>query len=72
MPFGFIRLGEQACPLLEKLIYVADMIEPGRDFPGVEQLREIAEESIDKAMEAAFISRCSFLYQKSSGFSGLD
>ena len=28
---------------LEKLIYVSDMIEPGRDFPGVEQLRELAE-----------------------------
>ena len=27
---------------LEKLIYIADMIEPGRSFPGVEKLREKA------------------------------
>jgi len=27
---------------LDKVVYVADMIEPGRDYPGVEPLRELA------------------------------
>lgn len=34
--------------LLDKIIYIADMIEPMRDFPGVDKLREAAEEDIDK------------------------
>ena len=34
---------------LEKIIYLADMIEPGRTFPGVEKLRAVAEEDLDEA-----------------------
>ena len=36
--------------LLEKIIYLADYIEPTRDFPGVEALRTLAYEDIDRAM----------------------
>ena len=51
----------------------ADMIEPGRDFPGVEQLREVAEENIEMAMGACIHQSVQFLViKKSSGFSGLD
>ncbi len=35
---------------LEKLIYVADYMEPNRDFPGVEKLRILAETDLDGAM----------------------
>ncbi len=35
---------------LEKIIYIADYIEPGRDFPGVEELREITREDLDKGV----------------------
>ena len=35
---------------LEKIIYLADYMEPNRDFPGVEKLREAAETSLDAAM----------------------
>ncbi len=35
--------------LLDKIIYIADMIEPMRDFPGVDKLRKAAYEDIDKA-----------------------
>ena len=35
---------------LEKIIYLADYIEPTRDFDGVEKLRELAYEDLDKAM----------------------
>ena len=37
--------------LLEKIIYVADYIEPCRDFPGVEKLRELAYKDIDAALK---------------------
>ena len=36
---------------LEKIIYLADYIEPTRDFPGVEDLRELAYKDLDAAME---------------------
>lgn len=35
---------------LSKVIYVADYIEDGRDFPGVEEAREIADKNIDGAV----------------------
>ena len=35
--------------LLNKIIYIADMIEPMRDFSGVDKLRKTAYEDIDKA-----------------------
>ena len=35
---------------LEKIIYVADYMEPNRDFPGVERLRRLAFEDLDKAL----------------------
>lgn len=35
--------------ILDKIIYVADMIEPMRDFPGVDEIRKAAYEDIDKA-----------------------
>lgn len=35
---------------LEKIIYMADYIEPNRDFDGVERLRALAYEDLDKAL----------------------
>ena len=37
--------------LLEKIIYVADYMEPNRDFPGVERLRELAFTDLDAALK---------------------
>lgn len=42
--------GKPDMTLLEKIIYMADYIEPNRDFPGVEELRKLAFEDLDKAM----------------------
>ncbi|OHW62515.1 putative nicotinate-nucleotide adenylyltransferase [Andreesenia angusta] len=38
---------------LEKIVYLADYIEPGRDFPGVEEMRKISYEDLDRAMLCA-------------------
>ena len=42
--------GRADMTLLEKIIYIADYIEPTRDFEGVERLRQLAYENIDSAM----------------------
>jgi len=42
--------GKADMNLLEKIIYVADYMEPNRDFPGVEKLRELAFQNIDAAL----------------------
>ena len=41
--------GRPGMSLLEKIIYVADAIEPGRDYPGLDELREMAYNNIDTA-----------------------
>jgi nicotinate-nucleotide adenylyltransferase len=43
--------GKADMRLLEKIIYVADYMEPCRDFPGVEKLRELAFSDIDAALK---------------------
>ena len=43
-------VGSGAMSLLDKIIYVADYIEPGRRFPLVEEARVVAKESLDKAV----------------------
>ncbi len=39
---------------LEKVLYMADYMEPTRDFPGVEELRRLAYEDLDRAMVRGF------------------
>lgn len=43
--------GKADMSLLEKIIYVADYMEPNRNFPGVEKLRELAFSDIDAALK---------------------
>jgi nicotinate-nucleotide adenylyltransferase len=42
--------GRAHMALLEKIMYLADYIEPSRDFPGVEALREACYQDIDKGL----------------------
>ena len=42
--------GKADMNLLEKIIYVADYMEPNRDFSGVEKLRELAFQDMDAAL----------------------
>ena len=43
--------GKANMNLLEKIIYVADYMEPNRNFPGVEKLRELAFTDMDAALK---------------------
>lgn len=46
--------GRVGMSLLEKVVCLADYLEPGRDFPGVQELRLLAEQDIDEALASAF------------------
>ena len=43
--------GKADMSLLEKIIYVADYMEPNRDFPGVDRLRQLAFTDLDAALK---------------------
>jgi len=43
--------GKANMNLLEKIIYVADYMEPNRDFPGVEELRRLAYTDLNAALK---------------------
>ncbi len=49
---------------LDKVLYLADYIEPGRDFPGVQQVRDSAETSLDIAVIQAMKNTISFLLKR--------
>lgn len=42
--------GALAMSELDKIIYLADMIEPGRDYPGLERLKCVAGRDLDQGM----------------------
>ena len=42
--------GRANMTLLEKIIYIADYVEPNRDFPGVEEMRAMAYTDLDQAV----------------------
>ncbi len=46
--------GKGGMNTLEKIIYVADYMEPNRDFPGVEKLRRLACTDLDAALKLGF------------------
>ena len=46
--------GGPGMTLLDHIIYLADFIEPSRVFPGVEELRNLAEASLNGALLAAY------------------
>ena len=50
---------------LDKIIWFADMIEPQRDYPGVENLRELSRTaSLDEMMLAGLTQSIAFVLQK--------
>lgn len=56
--------GRRTMSQLEKIVYIADAIEPGRDYPGVEALRALALEDLDAALKKAVADSISFVLAK--------
>ena len=52
---------------LDKIIYFADMIEPNRDYPGVKELRELAQTAeLDEMLLTAMSESIKFIIYKNS------
>lgn len=53
--------GKENMTLLEKVIYISDYIEPKRNFPGVEEVRDLAFIDLDKSIIMAMDKTIKFL-----------
>ncbi len=49
---------------LSQVLYMADYIEPGRDFPGVDQARQITQQSLAKGVAFQTWHTLNYLVQK--------
>ena len=58
--------GKADMTMLEKIIYVADYMEPNRDFPGVDKLRELAFSDLDEALKFGLTMTLNYLNQQGS------
>jgi nicotinate-nucleotide adenylyltransferase len=56
--------GKPEMNLLEKILYLADMIEPNRDYPGVERIRTFAYQDLDAAMAEALSQSVASIRQR--------
>ena len=61
--------GKADMNLLEKIIYVADYMEPNRNFPGVETLRELAFSDLDAAVKMGLTMTLELLKQQGKAVS---
>lgn len=55
--------GRPGMSFFEKIIYLADYIEPGRTYPGADALRKLAESDFDEAIIAALSNTIVFVAQ---------
>ncbi|WP_077327098.1 bis(5'-nucleosyl)-tetraphosphatase (symmetrical) YqeK [Virgibacillus siamensis] len=58
--------GKENMSRMDKIIFVADYIEPGRSFPGINEVREAAREDLDAASWMALRNTIQFLVSKKS------
>ena len=56
--------GKEDMTYLEKIIYIADMIEPSRDFEGICEIRKVAFEDLDKGVLEGLTQSMEFLLSK--------
>ncbi len=62
---SFHTTGRADMSRLEKILYLADAIEPNRDYPGIEEIRSLAYQNLDQACLAAL--ECSIDYVDCKG-----
>lgn len=51
---------------MEKLVFLADYIEPGRSFPGVDEVRKLSETDLDQAIALTLKNTVQYLVSRSS------
>ncbi len=62
----FHTTGRAGMTTLEKVIFLADYIEPNRSFPGVETVRKLAEKDLDQAIFISIKNTIQFLLNKNA------
>lgn len=50
--------------LLDKIVYIADYIEPGRSFSGIDEIREMVLIDLDRAVLMAIDNTISYILAK--------
>lgn len=56
--------GDVEMTTLDKIVFVADFIEPGRDFPGVEEARKVAFDNLDAGVGYELAHTLAFLVEQ--------
>lgn len=56
--------GRDNMSALEKIIFIADVVEPSRSFPGVDRIRKALYDSIDEAILLSLDSTINYLINK--------
>lgn len=56
--------GRENMSLLEKIIYIADLIEEGRQYEGIEAIRQLARTDLDEGMKLALAEVMDFVRQQ--------
>ena len=56
--------GKVGMSKLDKVIFLADYIEPNRDFPGVDELRNVAKKDLNKAVLLGFDNTINHLIEQ--------
>ena len=56
--------GKEDMSILTKIIYIADMIEPNRNFDGIEDIRKVTLEDLDKGVYYGLTQSIEFLLIK--------
>ena len=59
--------GKAAMTTLEKIVFLADYIEPGRSQPGVERIRQLATEDLNVAVAQTLSDMVAYLGAKGNG-----
>lgn len=58
--------GREAMTTIEKIVYIADCIEPLRNYKGVNELRTLAYENLDKAILKSFEDTIMYILSRGS------
>lgn len=59
-------IGRADMTLIDKIVYIADYIEPGRNFPGVEEIRDMAFMDLNESILMAMDNSILFLIKNNS------
>ena len=60
----FHTTGHERMSVLEKVVFLADLVEPSRNYAGVDELRKICEDDLDKGLLLAFDSTLQYVLRR--------